>query len=208
MPEERKIKKESIINLIKEAALPFKNTNSFHKNSDPLINVEGSENIIAGGDVHINKKEIKRYTFKPAEGNLTSVQAKVLQDLVYKAAENDVASGMTKRQAMAKWWSILKNNYNVSNYREIPCSLGDQAANWLRQEVAKNRSKKRRTVPETWRKEIYTGIYARTGELNMSKGELYALANERLNVQITSLKQLGEKNLKKLYGIIFNIKQK
>ena len=56
-----------------------------------------------------------------------------------------------------------------------------------------------------WRNHHYSAIYTRVKQFGVSKGELYTLAHDRLGTRITSLKQLNDRNLKKLYSIVFSL---
>ena len=190
--------KDNIIELIRNVVSEMDKEDAEAK----VVNISGTNNIVAGRDVTINKREIVRPAIKVGPEHISPRIAAQLQDLVRKAVEQDVASGDNERSAYAKWWSKLKKRFAVATYREIPDKLGEEAVRWMKIEIAKNRSKLRRTDKTTWRNELYKGIHARARELGMSKGELYALANDRLSKNITSLKQLGERNLKKLYNII------
>jgi hypothetical protein len=78
----------------------------------------------------------------------------------------------------------------------------DGAPLYMKQQIAIMRPKLRRNDNPSWRNEHYAGIYARARQLGISKGEVYAIAFNRLGVQVVSLTKLGEQNLKKLYQII------
>jgi hypothetical protein len=164
--------------------------------------INGNGNILAGGDVYINKKETIRNHFTPGPEHITAAQARKLQRLVEKAVTIEEAAGGDRQSLFAKWWSILKDQYNVATYREIPAHLGDAAIAWLTQRIALLRPKLRRNDNDAWRKEHYTAIWARARERGMSKGDVYAIVLDRLDVQVASLTNLGERNLKKLYQIM------
>lgn len=162
----------------------------------------GNGNIQAGGDININKKETIRNEFKPGPEHITAAQARKLQKLVEKATEIEETAGVDRGKAFAKWWGRLKDLYNVGTYREIPAHLGEHAIAYMTQQIAIMRPKLRRNDNSSWRNEHYKGIYARARQLGISKGEVYAIAFDRLGVQVISLTKLGEQNLKKLYQII------
>lgn len=173
------------------------------------INVKGDNNQIAGGDIinQINHKEVTTNRYTPdREKNISAAQAKKLQDLVYRAAERD-AGGDEKKigRKRSKWWKMLKDHFEVPTYHDIPAHLGEHAIKWLQQQIAMNRPKIRRTNNQAWRNDHYRGIWARSREIGMSKGEVYALVAERLGKQVTSLKNLGERDLKKLYHMIMSM---
>ena len=172
--------------------------------------VEGDNNIVAGGNVTVHKNEniINRNPFTPGPEHITSAQANKIQQLIYKISDMEVASGFANGdvgKARAKWWVILRNHYNVNTYLRIPRYLGEDAIAWLKQQKGMNRHKTRKTDNPLWRNEHYSAIYAKTGELGISKGELYALVNQRLDKKITSLKQLSDQNLKKLYNMVMSL---
>ena len=201
--DERDRKKAEVIQLFKAAAEDAPQQGSDGPSFAPQISADS--NIVAGRDVNINKRQTVRPIVKPGPEHITSKQAATLQDLVRKAADHDVATGMSRSAAMAKWWSALSRNYGVATYREIPRALGDEAIAWLRQHIARSRSKLRRTDNSSWRAEHYTAIYARASELDLSKGAVYSIVHDRLGKRVTSLKQLGKHNLKRLYNIMMTI---
>ncbi len=196
--KDQKRTKAEIIEFIDKEARPR------GRGSKEGVKVRGDHNIVAGHDININRRQVVRTTIQPGPDHITPQQAARLQDLVRKAADRDVAGGMTQRAAMSKWWSILKRYYRVTTYREIPRHLGEEAIAWLRQRIAMNRSKLRRTDNRKWKAEHFTAIYARARDLGLSKGEVYALVNERLGKRVTSLKQLGEQSLQQLYRIMMS----
>ena len=166
------------------------------------VQISAREVTLAGRDVHINKRTIRRTKVQPGPKHISPEQAARLQQLIEKAVEQDVTAGEERHASYMKWWSILKKHYAVPTYREIPRHLGEDAVSWLKQRIAMGRSKLRRPDPQEWRRQHYAAIYARASELGYSKGEVYAIAKSRLGVQVTSLKSLNQGNLKKLYGIL------
>lgn len=173
------------------------------------VNIQGNNNQVAGRDIinNINRKETIVRPFQPGPEHISAAQAKKLQDLVYKAAERESGGDPEKVGGKrAGWWSRLRNHYGVSNYREIPSHLGDEAIKWLQQQIAMNRPKIRRVDNQAWRNDHYKGIWAKAREINMSKGEVYALVKDRLDKQVVSLTQLGERDLKKFYQIMMKMK--
>lgn len=169
--------------------------------------VTGNNNIVAGGNVTIKKNEkiINKNIIKPGPEHISPAQANKLQTIVKELVEMEVASGYAdgdQKKAAIKWWVILRNHYGVTSYREIPRHLGDDAIAWMKQQRAINRPKIRKTDNTAWRNQHYGAINAKARELELSKGEIYALAKDRMGTQVTSLKQLSDQNLKKLYNIV------
>ena len=188
-----------LLHMFKEGSSPKKGES---------INIQGDNNQVAGRDIvnNINRKEVIVRPFQPGPEHISSVQAKKLQDLIYKVADREAAGDLDKiGSKRAKWWTRLRNHYGVSTYREIPYYRVEDDINWLQQQIAINRPKIRRADTQSGLNDHYKGIWAKARELNMPKGEVYALVKERLEKQVVSLKQLGERDLKKLYQIIMKL---
>jgi hypothetical protein len=167
--------------------------------------VAGDHNVVAGGDVNINKREVTRVSVTPGPEHITEGQARRLKDLVDKVAKVEIDRGSNPSQVYQRVWSGLTKHYQVASYRLIPRRLGDEAIKWLQQRAAMLRPKLRRTNPSAWQREHYTAIYARAHDLGMSKGEVYSLVKARLGLQVISLRQLGEQNLKRFYNIMMKL---
>lgn len=168
-------------------------------------NIFGNENVQVNGNVSINKREVTTTKFTPDHRHITASQAKKLQDLVKKAVEIELAGSTSpedSKKLFSKWWQILRDRYDRTTYLAIPAHLGEPAIAWLKQQIAILRPKLRRTNNTSWRKEHYTGIWARAKQLGISKGEVYAIVTDRIGKQVLSLTKLGEQDLKKLYNII------
>lgn len=198
-------KKAKVIDLLKEVEKRKTRKTTATK---PSLSIVGNNNVQAGGDIYINRRETIRNEFTPGPEHITAAQARKIQRLVEKAVTIEEAAGVyegNRKKLFAKWWKIVQNQYNVATYREIPAHLGDPAIAWLQQKVAILRPKARRTNKSLWRNEHYAAIYARARELNISKGEVYAIALERLGVNVVSLTKLSDQNLKKLHNIIMSM---
>ncbi len=160
------------------------------------ITVSGHGNIVSGGDVRIDKniqidqpaKVIIQKNFTPGPEHISSQQAKTLKDTIDKLVQKEVAAGNQRGWAYSHWWGRLKNRYNVSTYKEIPAHLGDEAISWLKQQSAIKRSKLRRNDKPTWKNELYTAIWARARQLNLSKGDVYNIVYKKMGKRVSSLK--------------------
>lgn len=208
-------KKAEIINLFKEGSNPRSKRAPRIKAAaappDFYVSAKGDA-MIAGGDIHnagrdinINTKKYSRTTVHAPPGSLTSAQAKHIQDAIEKLVDMEVAGGVRggDRSALfAKWHKMVKDRYDVPSYRVIPTGQATELIAWLKQLAAMNRSKLRRTDNPSWRNDLYKAIWARARELGLSKGDVYSLVLQRLDKQVTSLKQLGEQSLQRLYEMI------
>lgn len=193
--------KGKVINLLEKA----KEKGREIKQPTVNINSTGNNNTLIAGDNNkiINtQKHVEKTEFTPGAEHITSAQAKAVQDAVKNLVSKEEAGGMTRSSAFAKWYGALKGRYNIPTYLAIPSHLGDEAIAWLKQQSAIKRTKIRRPNNQQWRNELYSAIWARARNLKLSKGDVYHIVNERLDKQVTSLKQLGEQNLKKLHRII------
>ncbi|NDY74453.1 hypothetical protein DO021_21570 [Desulfobacter hydrogenophilus] len=184
------------------------------KNERPIINasVAGKNNIVSGRDINIagdlnikSPPKVNRTQFTPGPQHITAKQAKQLKDVIDNLALKEEAGGMPRNKACKKWWSKLKERYSVASYREIPVHLGDEALSWIKQQSAIKRHKIRRTNNPKWRNELYSAIWAKSKNLNLSKGDVYNIVYTNLDKRVSSLTQLGEQNLKKLHSIIMKL---
>jgi len=177
--------------------------------SGQRISIEGNNviAITAGRDLNYNTRKVIRPVFTPGPQHVSPEQARAIGALVDEIVEIEKNSKRPPKNPYGKWWSLLKAHFNVQVWREIPCERGTEAIEWLQRRKAMLRPKLRRTNPEKWRASLYTGIWAKAKELGISHEGVHCIANERLELTrpITSLKELGERNLKKLYDIIFSM---
>lgn len=198
-------KKAEIIDFIKKAGPKKKET------SAPIhIVTNGNNNIVTGGsingNININVKKIEKTEFTPGPNHIPSNVAKKIQDLVAKIAAKEEAGGMETKRAFAKWYKKIKDRYDVNTYLAIPEHLGAEAITWLQQQSRIKNSKIRKNDPAMWRKTQYASINAMARDLGLSKGEVYNLALTRLEKRVSSLTQLSDQNLEKLYIIIQSMK--
>jgi len=177
------------------------------------VRIKGSSNVVVGGDVrgnvNVNTKQIIRPTITPPPGSLSPSQARRLQKAIAKVVQIEAMGGVLdgdRPKLFAKWQNILKDRFDVQSYREIPAALYGSALAWLNQVAAMNRPKLRRTDNAAWRNEHYRAIWARARQMGLSKGDVYGLVLNRLEKQVTSLKQLGEQSLHRLYEIVMNLR--
>lgn len=199
--------KGELIQLFKDNTKPKETTK---KRVTKKNSVSGDNNIVVmdskSVNLTINTKPPKTTlkilkTDKHIDDDTTYQIKKIVDDLVKK----EVAGGMTTQSAYAKWYGTLKKRYKVTSYSLIPAHLGDEAISWLKTQSVIKRSKIRRNNTPMYRNELYAAIYARGTELGFSKGEIYNIVLTKLNKRVSSLKQLSETNLNKLYQYIMRL---
>ena len=168
------------------------------ENTSGVVVVKG-DNI---GEINVNVTKQSRTNFIPTEQHITPDTALKIKDIITNLVEKDVASGEDRAKSYRRWWSYLNRTYNVTTYKEIPRDMGESAVKWLQQNSARTRTKIRRRDNSKWRAEHYTGIWARSSEIGLSKADVYKIVYDRLGKNVASLKSLSDRNLKQLYQII------
>ncbi len=202
MPREKNIE-DKTRELIDQAAPKKRPPRAKKTEPSTIVTSIGDGNIVAGGNVSINKKEVQRVVVQPGPQHINEQQAFELKRLVDKAVEIEGISGKTTDGLYQKWYAKLKNQFKVTSYKTIPADLGECAISWMQQQVAMLHPKLRRTDKDAWRKEHYQGIWARSKQLGLSKEDVYKLAEMRITKKpISSLTDLGDRHLKKLYQVI------
>jgi hypothetical protein len=211
--DEDEDRKAKIVKLVQEAA-----NDAGHKprRRTPPPPVKAAGNVIyvnargdaqvAGRDININTKQTTRTIVTAPPGSLTPAQAKRVLDAIEKVvnieATGSIYDGDPRRRLFSKWHKRVKDHFDVPSYLFIPAARAQDVLAWLRQEAAIKRPKLRRTDPAAWRTEHYRAIWARSSEIGMSKADVYALVLQRLDKRVTSLKQLGQQALRRLYQIL------
>ena len=179
-----------------------------HENSVHVIQaVNGKGNMIAGRDLNIVTERVVKKTVvqtDPGGKHIENATARKIQELVKEYIDLHTAAEKDPQRAVQRIWSGIKKEFNVTTYKEIPAEKSDEAIQWLYAQIAMARPKIRRKAPERWKQSFYKPIYARANELGMSKEELYAIAQTRLELKkpVRSLKDLTQKNLEKLHHIM------
>lgn len=163
-------------------------------------NIRGSRNIVAGRDVTITEKIVKRIEVltDPGGRHITDAEALQLRQAVAKYSELMKSVGLNPNPSHI--WSKLYRHFQVTSYKEIPSGGFDKAMKIINTEIGKARPKLRRRDPALWRTQYYTAIYAAANALSMSKDEVYRFAFEALSLKkaIGSLKELTQKQLQDL----------
>lgn len=158
----------------------------------------------------INTSKIQNVTevkYNPTE-HITDSQAKLIKDKVDEIVRINESTGKisTAKLYMQTWLSI-KNKFNVTKYTLLPKEKFEECMTWLQAQIAYNhRPKLRKANNPEWKKQIYTAIYSKIRNKKMSKQDLYDYAYEKLNLKkpISSLKDLSDTRLKKLYQYLFS----
>ena len=128
--------------------------------------VSGNGNMVAGRDLNIRTERVVRKTVvqtDPGGRHISNTTARKIQDLVKDYIDIHTTAGKDTQRAAQRIWSSLKNEFNVTSYKEIPAQDSDRAIQWLQAQVAMARPKIRRRAPDKWKESLYKPIYARAG---------------------------------------------
>ena len=196
---------KKILQLFKEGSEPDANNKAEY-------NIKGNQNtVIQGnnsGDININQKKVVRPKIITDERHISESDAAKIKSHIDDLVLAETASGvMSTASAYAKWYGALKRHYEVASYRMIPAGMADSACNYLKQQKGMKRSKLRRTNNEEWRKQLTKAIHSKRNGLGMSKGEMYAILEKRLELSVISITQLSDKNLKKFHSMMMGRKK-
>jgi hypothetical protein len=167
-----------------------------------------NQGTIIKTDKVVNKNEV----VTNPDIHITQEQAKQIFDTVGEIVEINEKAGKFKISAdkgkfFAQTWTSFKNRFNVTSYHLLPKENFDEALSWLKKQIAyEHRPKLRKTNTNEWQKNVYGAIYAKAqNDLHLSKEGLYQFAFDKLKLKqpISSLKELSDTRLNKLYKIIF-----
>ena len=169
--------------------------------------ISGKGNMVAGRDLNIRAERVVHRAVvqtDPGGKHISNSAARRIQELVKDYIDIHTMAGKDTQRAAQRIWSSLKNEFNVTSYKEIPAQDSDRAIQWLQAQVAMARPKIRRKAPEKWKETLFKPIYTRASELGISKDDLYLLARERLPLKkpIRSLKELTQRDLQRLHYIM------
>lgn len=176
------------------------------------INAEVTKSILGNVDtVNLNPTNISKNVIQPTEIHISQEQASKIYRLVHELVDIEEKAGKIRtkdgrRKAFGKYWGMLGKKFKVTSYHLIPKTKYAEVERWLYQQKAINRPKLRRTNRDKWREEYYKSIYTRSKAIGLNKEDILNIAFTRLNLSkpVVSLKELNDKNLKKLYQIIFS----
>ncbi len=169
--------------------------------------VSGKGNMVAGRDLSIYTERVVRKAVvqtDPGGKHISNATARKIKGLVKEYIDFHTAAGKDTQRAAQRIWSSLKNEFDVTSYKEILAQDSDRAVQWLHAQIAMARPKIRRKAPEKWKESLFKPIYARAGELGITKENLHLLAQERIPLKkpISSLKELTQRDLQRLHHIM------
>ncbi|WP_291117438.1 helix-turn-helix domain-containing protein [Empedobacter sp. UBA7248] len=191
----------------------YKKTNTINKISQKIkgnnnLQVVNNQGTIIKTDKIINKNEIK----PDPKIHISETEAKQIKEKIDEIVEiNFLAKNIDKGKLYPQIWKSFYKKFNLTSYKLLDKSEFNDAVNWLQAQIAYNhRPKLRKNNNELWKLKVYGAIYARAkNELNFNKEQLYDFAFDKLKLKspITSLKDLSDTRLNKLYNLMFSNKE-
>lgn len=162
----------------------------------------GNNNIQVGGDIRTERIIHKTEVVYDKNLHISSEQALDIRDHIQKLA----SELSDNRNGFSLAYNTFYKHFKITSYKTLPKEQFDEAIEWLNQQIAINRNKLKKINPEQWRKDMYKSIHARANELGI---DIHSFANDVINPksQISSLTELSDLRLKKLYQALFSIKR-
>jgi hypothetical protein len=166
----------------------------------------------------IHTERIQNVTEVSYDSNLhiSDSQAKIIKDKIDEIVDIHEQAGKfrsrtSKSKFYAETWQNLKNRFGITKYTLLPVEKYNECLEWLQSQIAyKHRPLLRKGNNSQWKNKMYGNIYARArSHWNLDKEHLYKFSEEKLCLKkpITSLKDLSDVNLNKLYKILFTLKE-
>lgn len=182
------------------------------------LNSKGDYNTQIGinqGHININPKINKITKVQPnSQDHISQEQARNISEIVKDIiiileGSGKINNKEERSKAFAEWNGKFNRKFKITTRTMLPKEDYKEALSWIRKQHGMQISKLRRTDNPAWRNKRYTGIYSKLGELNLPQETAKEIANSifKLKNPITSLKELGEQNLEKLYKKVMSMKK-
>lgn len=164
-------------------------------------NISGNNNIQVAGDLKTEKIVHRTNIIYDKEQYITEEQAYNIQEQIKM-----LATELPNKNSYGFAYNMLYKQFKITSYKMLPRDRYEDAMNWLHKQIAINRNKLKKHDPEKWRKEMYKSIHARSNELGI---DVHSFATTVLNIKkpVSSLTELSDLRLKKLYTALFSIKK-
>ena len=165
--------------------------------------INGSNNIQVIGDyITTNKVVNKTEVLYDANLHISEAQAKDIKDRIYKVAESRLGEKKFSSPPYGLVYKSFYDRYKINSYKVLPRDKFDEAIKWLDKQIAIYRPKLKNVDAEQYRKDMYKSINAKANQLGVNVHE-FAYQSLELKKPITSLKELSDTRLKKLYTKLF-----
>ena len=166
----------------------------------------GDNNIQVGGDyITTNKITKKTEVLYDEDVHITDAQAKDIKDRVFKIAESRLGENKFNNPPYGFVYNGLYKRFKITSYKLLPKEKYNDAIKWLDKQIAIYRPKLKNVDAEQYRNDMYKSIHARARQLGINIYDFASSAFE-LKKPITSLKELSDMRLKRLYTKLFSKK--
>ncbi|MBR4535983.1 MAG: ORF6C domain-containing protein [Bacteroidales bacterium] len=164
--------------------------------------ISGNNNIQVGGDIKTERIIHRTEVVYDKDTHISSEQALSVREHIQKLA-SELSS---QRNGFSLAYNTFYKHFKIPTYKVLPKERYDEAIEWINKQIAINRNKLKRINPDQWRKDMYKSIHARANELGI---DIHDFANDVLNPKclISSLTELSDLRLKKLYQALFGIRK-
>jgi len=176
--------------------------------SDTKQEIKGNNNIQVGGNyITTNKYSPKTVIVPNPDIHISDSQAKEIKDKIHSVANIISKNDYEKTKNIRSLYNGLYKRLDITSYKLIPISQFDVAIKYLNK-IKVISQPKEGALSEAGRLDKYKAIHAKANQLKMSKIDLVIFINEiiQLKTQVTSLKELSNKNLILVYNKIMHKK--
>ena len=173
--------------------------------------IEGNNNIQIGvnhGDIIYAEKIIKKTEAIPDPNiHISEEQAFKIQEKVNELVTlMSLVEDASKKVLYTKAYGEFKHYFHITGYKFLPKDKFDEAMRWFdQQKVLKYRPKLKKVDNKIYRNLYYKSIHSKATELNWNHDTLYQFINQTLCLKtpISSIKELSDTMLKKIYEVLF-----
>lgn len=173
--------------------------------------LSGSKNIQVGINngniIHTDRIINKTNVIYDPTTHISPAQAQQPKEKVAEVAKVKAMAEPDNPAPYAKIYNALYRHFGIQKYDVLPKERFNEAIQWLSKQTAfRYRPKLRKTNNDEFRKQLYKSIHAKATELGWDGDTLHRAAETILNLKqsLSSLKELSDTRLKKLYDYLFS----
>lgn len=198
---DREKKKGEIIDFLSQAA----KRRGTHQ---PSINIQGNGNIVGNNNTYIHAEKVEHKVHaevRPGEEHITETQAATIQRLVGEIVRLE-SLARRKPKSFNAVYNALNRRFGVTRYRLHRRENWPRIETYLRQWIGRlSSTASARRNDDQWRKRKYAYIKTNARQFSLHDA-LDALLRDRYAV--TSLIELNDEDLERVYRTIYRWKQR
>jgi hypothetical protein len=163
--------------------------------------ITGNNNVqtVTGNVVYTPKHTVKN-TITPRPSDISEAQLYEIQQKIHELAGIDEDAGLGNTHG--NWTNRFKATFKLNAVARLPADSVNDAMLWFRETIGRERNKLYGKNSPALKKRLHRTVHAKRELLEMSKPELYELAEQRLGKAISSVTDLGVQRLRKLDRIL------